>query len=253
MAIADYTIDDTVAIVNLNSGENRFNPDFIKGFLDVLDKVEQSEAKTLVVTSSHEKIFSNGLDLEWLVPVIQKKNTDEAKNFFYLLNTLFKRTLTFPMITIAAINGHAFAGGAIWACAFDFRFMRSDRGFFCIPEVDLGIPFLPGMIALLKKAIPPYKFEEMQYTGKRLTADECKTHHIITEAAPMDKLMETTLGFAKGLNKNRNIIRPMKLRLYKDIIHELEVEDIPYIESGKFGSGSLMTCFSSISDCHNPL
>ena len=235
MGAFEYTVDDTVAIITMNSDENRFNPTFLKGFLKVLDQVErESRVKTVVIRSAHEKIFSNGIDLEWLVPVIQKNDLKTAKKFFYQLNEVFKRLLTYPMITIAAINGHAFAGGAIISCAFDFRFMRSDRGFFCFPEVDLGIPFLPGMNALLKKAIPMYKVEEMQYTGSRLTAYDCQEHHIISKASPMNELMDDVLEFAHGLKKERKIIREMKLRLNRDIVRIMEVEDVPYIDSGQY-------------------
>ncbi len=235
MAVVEYTLDEHVAILTMKSGENRFNPDFLQALLDVLETVEnETDAQTLVVTSAHEKIFANGIDLEWLVPVIKKRDVGAAKNFFYLMNKLFKKTLTYPLITIAGINGHAFAGGAIWSCAFDFRFMRSDRGFFCFPEVDLGIPFLPGMLALLKKAIPMYKVEEMVYGGKRLTAEECETHHIITKACHMDSLMSETLAYAKSLNKKREIVREIKARMYQPIVQAFDVEDVPYIESGKF-------------------
>ena len=235
MAMFEYTVDEKVAIVTMNSGENRFNPDFLKAFLDILDEIEQqTDALTLVINSSHEKIYSNGIDLEWLVPVIQKNDIQTAKQFFYQLNQLFRRLITCPMITVAAITGHAFAGGAILCCAFDFRFMRSDRGFFCFPEVDLGIPFLPGMNALLKKTIPMYKVEEMQYTGSRLTAAQCEKHHIVTKACHLDDLMNDTLTFARGLNKQRGIIGEMKQRLNKQIVHAIDVEDVPYIESGQF-------------------
>ncbi len=238
MAVVDYSVDEHVAVVTLNDGENHFNPRFLNSFLSVLDEIEnQTKAKTLVVTSAHEKIFSNGIDLAWLVPVIQKGDVQEAKNFFNLLNRLFKRIVTYPLLTVAAISGHAFAGGAILCCAFDFRFMRSDRGYFCFPEIDLGIPFLPGMNALLKKAIPLYKLEEMEYTGIRLTAAMCQEHHIITQACTLPDLMPQAMAFAKSLHKKRSVIREMKLRLNKDVIHAIDVEDVPYIESGKFNIG----------------
>jgi enoyl-CoA hydratase/carnithine racemase len=235
MAGLKYELDEKVAVLTMNDGENLFNLPFLEDFLTILDEIEQgTDANALVVTSSHEKIFCNGIDLDWLVPFIQKGDRETAKTFFYTMMKLFKRILLYPMPTVAAISGHSFAGGAIMSCAFDFRFMRSDRGFFCFPEVDLNIPFLPGMIAVIKKAIPMYKFEEMQLSGKRLTAEECEAHHIVMKAFHVDDLMNESLSFAKSLNKRREIIHEMKRRLYTDIVHVLEVEDPPMIESGVF-------------------
>ena len=234
MALIEYELDENVAVVTMNSGENRFNLAFLDEFLSVLDTIENdTEANVLVVRSSHEKIFSNGIDLDWLASFIQKNDLDTAKKFLYTMNSLFKRLLIYPMPTVAAITGHAFAGGAIMCCAFDFRFMRSDRGFFCFPEVDLGIPFLPGMLALAEKAIPMYKLEEMQYTGKRLTAYECEEHHIVMKACHINDLMDEALSFAKSLNKGREIIGAMKKGMYKDIVRVLDEEDPLIIETGK--------------------
>jgi len=235
MALVEYSIDETIAVVTMNSNENRFNPTFINAYLNVLDEVEkETSVNALVVHSSHEKIFSNGLDLEWLGPIFQNREFGVISDFFCLLNRLYKRMLLYPMITIAAINGHAFAAGAILTCAFDFRFMRSDRGYFCLPEIDLGIPFLPGMLALLKKAIPMYQLEELQYTGKRLTATECERHHIVTKACHINTLMDETLTFAKSLDKKRGIVSEMKSRMYQDIVQVLDTQDGPYIKSERF-------------------
>ena len=229
-----YTLENEVAVVSLNSGENRFNNEFLDAFLSVMDTIEnETSARTLVVTSSHEKIFSNGIDLDWLSGFINAGRIDEVKSFLYKQNEMFKRLITCPMITIAAISGHAFAGGAILACAFDFRLMRSDRGFFCFPEVDLGIPFLPGMLELLKSAIPLYKMDEMQYLGSRLTAQECEAHHIITKACHRDDLMKETMAFAKKFNKDRKTVGEMKGRMNRHIVHAIEVEDVAYIERGR--------------------
>jgi enoyl-CoA hydratase/carnithine racemase len=235
MAAIEFRLDERVAVLTMNDGENRFNIPFLEAFLQALDQIEaDTDANALVVTSSHEKIFCNGIDLDWLIPFIQKGDRDTATTFFHTMNRLFERILLYPMPTIAAISGHAFAGGAIMSCAFDFRFMRSDRGFFCFPEVDLGIPFLPGMLALIRKAIPQYKVEELHYTGKRATAEECAAHHIVTKACHIDDLMPEVLSFAKGLNKRREVIAVMKERMYQEIVHVFEVDDPPMISSGMF-------------------
>ena len=227
-----------VATVVLDDGENRFNPDFLNAFLGVLDDVESgTEATTLVVTAAHEKIFCNGIDLDWLVPVIRGGQSARAKDFFYLLNRLFKRIVTYPLVTVAGISGHAFAGGAIMSCAFDFRLMRSDRGYFCFPEVDLGIPFLPGMNALLKKAMPMAMVEYLQLTGARLTADQCAAHHIVHRAVPGETLMAETTAFATGIDKRRSVVGEMKRRLNQPIVQALDVDDVPFIESGRFDIG----------------
>ncbi len=224
-----------VAVVTLNDGENRFNPGFLESFLVVLDRVEkETEARALVVTSGHEKIFSNGIDLDWLVPLIQKGRQKEAKAFFYQMMSLFRRILLYPMPTIAAVSGHAFAGGAIMCCAFDFRFMRSGRGFFCFPEVDLGIPFLPGMIAIITRAVNLQTFEEMQYTGRRLTAEECMEKGFVAGAYSSEDLLSRALGFAAELDKRREVVLEMKKRTHKGIIRVLDEEDPPLIESGVF-------------------
>ncbi len=232
MALLEFTLDENVAVLIMNSGENRLNPTFLDEFMNVLDEIEHTtDADALVVTSAHEKIFCNGIDLDWLLPFVQAGDMKTVKEFRYKVNALLRRLLLYPMPTIAAISGHAFAGGAIMCCCFDFRFMRSDRGFFCFPEVDLGIPFWPGMVAMVKKAIPRYKLEEMYYLGARVTGKECEEHHIVVKACPMDQLMAEALAFAKGLKKKRAYYYAQKERMNGDIIRIMDELDPDVIES----------------------
>jgi len=224
MGMYEYRLEEQVALLTMN--ESRFNMSSVTEFLSVLNEIEKNtDAKALVVRSSDEKIWSNGLDLEWLTPLIQKGERSVADAFTAKLVELFKTVLFYPMITVAAITGHAFAGGAVLACCFDFRFMRKGRGYLCFPEVDLGIPLLPSFTALMKKAIPMDLVEDMQLTARRLTAEECEARHIVVKACTMDELMGEAVSFAKRLNKERPIVTKLKNVMHRDILRVMEVED----------------------------
>ncbi|MFO8111620.1 MAG: enoyl-CoA hydratase/isomerase family protein [Desulfosalsimonadaceae bacterium] len=223
---------ESVAVVYMDNGENRQNLEFAQALHSVLDEVEADSTVTAVVlTSKSAKFWSLGVDVEWIGNRMQDQSFDDIKAFMYKMNGVFKKMLLFPAPVIAAINGHAFGNGAILACACDFRFMKADRGYFCLPEVDLGIPFLPGMVEMIKKAIPQHKLNEMKLTGKRADASELEAHHVIEKASPdAEALMEDVLLFAKGFNKKRGIFGEHKKRMHKPILDAMDHEDPAFIE-----------------------
>ena len=183
------------------------------------------------MTSSDEKNFSQGIDVEWLTQTLAKQDFDTVKTFMYEMNTVFKRLLLMPLPVIATINGHAFGNGAILSCACDFRFMTKDKGFFCFPEVDVNIPFLPGMTAFVKKAIPEYLFNEMLLSGKRVTAPELEKHNVIVSASEnRAELLTQAMDYAGTFNKQRPIFGELKKRKHKEIIRVIEAEDPEFIE-----------------------
>jgi len=211
MPLIEWSIDENIALLTMKSGENRFNLGFCNELLKALDDIEKkTAANALVVRSADEKIWCNGMDLDWLVPAIGRKDPDVEK-FFDTQDQVYRRITFYPMITVAALTGHAFAGGAILACSFDFRFMRADRGFLCFPEVDLNIPFLPYMDALVQRAMPMHKVFEAELTGKRFTAAELEKYNVISKACPSaDETVKEAVAFAKSLNKGRGIVTAMK-------------------------------------------
>jgi enoyl-CoA hydratase/carnithine racemase len=230
--MVEWKADDTVAVITMNNGENRFNPEFLSALLDVFDEIEKDESiHAVVITSSDQKNWSQGIDLEWVMETMEGDDRDEMRKFMYTLNDVFKKILLFPAPVIAAIGGHAAAGGAILSCTCDFRFMRSDRGFFFFPEIDINIPFLPGMLAFTERALPPDVYREALLSGKRYTAPELEKHRIIVKAcATREDVMTEALAFAKTFQKRRWIFGVMKKRMNKSIIDVLENEDPIYIE-----------------------
>ncbi len=235
MSVIEWKKDGTVAVVTMCNGANRQNLDFAKTMNSLFDDILADESIfSLVITSSDEKNFSQGVDIEWMVGKIGEKDFDSIKAFMYGMNSVFKRLLTMPIPVIAGINGHAFGNGAMLACACDFRFMKRDRGFFCFPEVDINIPFLPGMIAFVRKAIPEYKFNELKLTGRRIGADELERHHIIEKSsADLSELYADVMAFARIFQKKRGIFGEHKRRLHKSIIAVMEQEDPEFIDSLK--------------------
>jgi enoyl-CoA hydratase/carnithine racemase len=232
MSVLEWKKQGSVAVITMTNGENRHNADFVADMSVALDSIEgDKEITSVVITSSDPKNWSQGIDLPWLTERMGKNETKQIKDFLYGINGIFKRLLTFPMPVIAAINGHAVANGAILSCACDFRFMRADKGFFFFPEVDIGIPFLPGMIAFCRKAIPEYKFNEMLLSGRRYGAAELEAHHIVVKACENPEvLMTEAMAFAGTYQKKRGIFGEMKRRMYREMVRVIETEDPPIIE-----------------------
>jgi len=82
MANFEYEVDGHVAILTMDTGENRFNFPFFEAFNDILDEIERdSDTSVLVTRSSHEKIWSNGIDLDWFIPPSKKKVPKAATRF----------------------------------------------------------------------------------------------------------------------------------------------------------------------------
>ena len=221
--------DETVAIITMTNGENRQNLVFAKTLNSMLDEIIADKSVTaLIITSNDEKNFSQGIDVMWITDLMQKNEHQPVIDFINEMDNVFKKLLLYPVPVIAAINGHAFGNGSIMSCACDFRFMRSDRGFFCFPEVNIGIPFRWGMNAFVKKAIPLHILSQMQFTGNRYTAPELEKHNIIVKAcANQEDLMASAIAFAKTLQKKRGILGEMKKRLYNDIIKVLDADFMP--------------------------
>ncbi|MEU8613616.1 enoyl-CoA hydratase-related protein [Actinoplanes sp. NPDC048791] len=170
--------DHPVHVLDLGDDENRFSPSWIVGVNDLLDVVVQGSEAAALVTTGQGKFFSNGLDLGWL-----GENGDRAPQYLSDVQRLLARLLTLPVPTIAAINGHAFGAGAMLAMAHDFRIMRADRGYFCFPEVDITIPFTPGMAALIQAKVTPAAAIAAMTTGRRFDAPTAVATGLIDRAA----------------------------------------------------------------------
>jgi enoyl-CoA hydratase/carnithine racemase len=194
----ELTLENGVHVLTLTNGdnENKLNLDVISEYHKNLDTVESYNGNTaFVLTCSHDKTFSTGIDLEWLMG----DGIDQAEQFVEQLENLMLRVALLDMATIVGLNGNCYAGGAIFATAFDFKFMRSDRGRFCYPEVNINIPFTEVMSAVIQLNPNKQVLKEMALIGTAFTGAECVEHQIVDGIFDQQELRAKTLAFAETM------------------------------------------------------
>ena len=207
----------SVFVLQLDESENRFNPSWVGAFLALIDEVEAASGPKALVTTGLGKFFSNGLDLEWIVA-----HRDEAPAFLAQVHEMFARVLCAGLPTVAAIQGHAYAAGAMLATAHDYRVMREDRGFFCYPEVDIRIPFTAGMTALVRSKVSPQTATNAMVFGQRFSAPDARQAGLVTETVSADQVLPRAVALAESLaTKDSATIGAIKRSLYAETLAAL--------------------------------
>jgi len=221
--VIDLQRDGDVHVLRFDAGENRFGPDFLGAVEGALDTVAKSEGPAALVTVGTGKFYSNGLDLDWL-----SANQDGFKEYLGRVHGMFARILELRMPTVAALNGHAFAGGAMLALCHDLVVMRTDRGYFCLPEVDLGMTFTPGMNALLKERLPKATAHEAMLTGRRYTAGQALDAGIVQRTAAEDEVLPAAVELAAAsAGRNGSTVAGIRADLYRPVLDALHGPALP--------------------------
>jgi len=191
-----------VRIAHWRAGDNRLNPESVAEWHALLDELTRAQGPLALVLTGEGKFFSNGFDLKRF-----EAEPEIAAPVVASSTRLFGRLLTFPAYTVAAINGHAFAAGAMLASSCDVRVMRQGRGYWCLPEVDLGLPIPFDLFTLLGAHVPKPALLDAMVTARRYSADEALALGIVERAVPEDRVLDEAVALAEAMaEKNRKII-----------------------------------------------
>ena len=175
----------------------------------------ESEGVRALILTGTGTIFSAGVDLPRLVD----GGKNYAKNFVAALDAMLQALFVFPKPAVAAVNGHAIAGGAIMAFACDYRLMSGGR--IGVPEALVGVPFPPLALEVVRFAVPRQHLQPMVYLAKRIEMAEAKSIGIIDEIVPAEDLLNRASAIARQLAD----IRPADFRLTKRQIREPYLRD----------------------------
>jgi enoyl-CoA hydratase/carnithine racemase len=215
---------DTVFVLDLGDTENRFHPDWLAAVDAALDEVEGIDGPRALVTAATGKFFSNGLDLDWL-----SAHADHHEEYVISVHALLARMLALPVITVAALQGHTFAAGAMLSLAHDLRVMRADRGFWCLPEADIGIPFTRGMSALIQARLTPQTAHEAMTTARRYGGSDALAAGIIDRAVDEDAVRSAAVELAAAqAGKAGATLATIKTRMYAPVLALLRDRTDPH-------------------------
>jgi enoyl-CoA hydratase/carnithine racemase len=217
----ELTRDGDVFVLRLGDGENRMNAVFVEEWNEHIDAVCASAGSAALVTTGTGKHYSNGLDLEWLSGC----SADDARVFFRELFATWARLLTLPMVTVAAVNGHAFGAGALLSLAHDRRVMRGDRGWWCMPEADHGWSLAAGMTGLLAHRLPVQTAHEAIVLARRFTGPEAESAGIVQAVAPEAQVLTVATGWAaEHAQKRHESLALLKATRYADLVDLLATD-----------------------------
>jgi enoyl-CoA hydratase len=185
---------DNVAVLRMQHGKaNALDIEFCNALAARFEAL-RDETAAVVLTGSG-KIFSAGVDLKRL----SAGGADYVREFLPALHKLYEAVFFHPKPVVAAINGHAVAGGAVLACCADRRIMGHECGRIGVTELLVGVPFPALAFEVLRAAVPAEYLAEFAYSGATYMTDDALDSGWVDEIAEPEELLEYALAVAQEL------------------------------------------------------
>ncbi len=186
---------ERVHVLSLSYGPNAID-DVLLGALEAaFDRLEAAGAPALVVTSGHFTVFCPGLDLKKL----DGKPREAVREILVRYNALLRRFATYPGPIVAALAGHAIAGGCLLAMACDRRVMARSGARLGLSEINLGIPVPAGAVAMLLALFPTRAVEQLVLEGDGLGGERALELGLVERLADADAVVDDACRLAGHL------------------------------------------------------
>ncbi|MGD8305359.1 MAG: enoyl-CoA hydratase/isomerase family protein [Ignavibacteria bacterium] len=207
---------------------NALNDEVVKQLHDAFKELEKdSDTKALILTGSNS-FFSFGFDIPQLLTYSKENFTKFLKGFTELYTYMF----TYPKPIIAAINGHAIAGGCMLALACDKRFMVERKAKISLNEITFGASIFSGSTEMLRFCVGSKNATEILYSGDMYNAQDAFNIGLIDKITTNEKLVEDTESIALNLgNKLTETFASLKLLLRAPIAEEMRKREKQSIQN----------------------
>jgi enoyl-CoA hydratase len=190
--------------------------ELLDALLHELDGVAE-DVRALILTGTGS-IFSAGVDLFRLT----QEGADYVRRFLPLLSRFVRTLFAFPRPVVAAVNGHAIAGGGVIVLAADARLMADGAGRIGVPELLVGVPFPVAPLEVVRFAVPRHKVQSLIYTGRTLPPQEALSAGLVDEVVAPSELLARAHQIAQQFAQ----IPPQVFRLTKQSLRAEALERI---------------------------
>jgi enoyl-CoA hydratase len=186
-----------VTVLRFEHGKaNAVDIDLFEALCAQLEQLETEPPRAVVLTGNGSS-FSAGVDLNQVV----EGGADYLRRFLPLLTRTVRKLFTYPRPVLAAVNGHAIAGGCVLVCACDLRVATTGPAKIGLTELLVGVPFPVAALEAARFALPDRLVQNLVYTGRLLSGQEAQAVGLVDELAEPEALLPTTIARAEQLQR----------------------------------------------------
>jgi len=189
--------------VNFRSGWIQTVKQLLGDLSDAIRRARESGARAAVLTGSGS-IFSAGVDLFRVMAGAEPY----ASQFIPALTATFLELFEYPLPLVAAVNGHAIAGGCILACSCDYRLMAEGKGTIGVPELLVGVEFPTVALEIMRHSVPANELHALIYTGQLCVAGQAHDRGLIDEVVPLKDGAAAQQRLAEGKQFGKIVLTP---------------------------------------------
>jgi len=220
----DIEVVEGCALVRMNTSKvNVQNDRFFADLHGAFDRLERDFADLPVVLTGHGDVFSAGIDFRYSFDVFGSGSPEKIREWYREYRATNLRVFQYPRPTVAAINGHAIAGGLITALGCDFRVAARKPALFGLNEVPIGIPMPAAYVEIIKYALGSQVGALATLRGELYHLDEAMRLGFFHEVVEPDKLVATAIGYAQCITPDCNTAYAMSKRALQDgVMRQIE-------------------------------
>jgi enoyl-CoA hydratase/carnithine racemase len=219
MKFVSVSKEEGIATVTLSRGKvNALNERFIEELQDCFNTLEKEEAVKAVLLTGRGKFFSFGFD----IPEFLTYSRESFRRYLNKFTDFYTYLFLYPKPVIAAINGHAIAGGCMLANSCDYRLMVSGKAKISLNEITFGASVFSGSVEILKYCAGQRNAQKILFSGDMYAAEEALQLGLIDQISSTENIVEDAFKTAQDFAAKESwTFRSLKNLLRKPVTDEM--------------------------------